>query len=346
MKKLQAPFPYFGGKSQISDLIWYSLGNVRTYIEPFFGSGAVLLSRPNYDQTQHIEIVCDKDGFVANVWRSLQYSPDEVAKWCDWPINHCCLMARKVRMNKNKDTLLKNLSIDDKWHDPVIAGYWIWAASCWIGSGLNCPNQIPNIGHTGEGVHKLNKRPDITGNQIPNIGNTGMGVHKLSQIPDISKIGKGVQEPYNNNIYTWFRKLSERLRYVKVVCGDWSRVCGGNWQAKTSSCGIFFDPPYGEKAGRDNRIYAEESLTVADDVRKWCIKRGDDPNMRIILAGYEGEHEELLKFGWSVKKWSAGKGYSSLKENEDDKKANRHKERLWLSPRCIGKQNSFHIFDY
>ena len=40
-RKLKAPFPYFGGKSAISELVWARLGNPRTYIEPFFGSGAL-----------------------------------------------------------------------------------------------------------------------------------------------------------------------------------------------------------------------------------------------------------------------------------------------------------------
>ena len=46
---LKAPFPYFGGKSSIADLVWQALGDVKHYLEPFFGSGAILLARPNYD---------------------------------------------------------------------------------------------------------------------------------------------------------------------------------------------------------------------------------------------------------------------------------------------------------
>lgn len=36
---LRAPFPYFGGKSMIADLIWRRLGCVKSYIEPFFWFG-------------------------------------------------------------------------------------------------------------------------------------------------------------------------------------------------------------------------------------------------------------------------------------------------------------------
>ena len=65
-KYLKALFPYFGGKSLIADTVWHYLGNVKTYIEPFFGSGAVLLRRPPTKREKIYEIICDKDGFIAN----------------------------------------------------------------------------------------------------------------------------------------------------------------------------------------------------------------------------------------------------------------------------------------
>lgn len=112
MTELNAPFPYFGGKSQISDLVWLALGDVKHYMEPFFGSGAVLLRRPGYQPDTHIETVCDKDGFVANVWRSIAFAPDEVAHWCDWPVNHADLSARKNTLVNNEARLLENLIAD------------------------------------------------------------------------------------------------------------------------------------------------------------------------------------------------------------------------------------------
>lgn len=58
---LKAPYPYFGGKSRAASLIWSRLGNVPNYVEPFFGSGAILLLRPDYDRFSHTETVNDKD---------------------------------------------------------------------------------------------------------------------------------------------------------------------------------------------------------------------------------------------------------------------------------------------
>lgn len=311
MTDLKAPFPYFGGKSSIASAVWSALGQPKHYIEPFFGSGAALLLRPNYDPKAHVETVNDADGHIANVWRALQADPDAVAKVCDWPVNHADLMARKKRINERTESLLSSLVADDKFYDVETAGYWIWAASCWIGNGLVSPNQRPRLSDGGNGVHAL------------------------GQIPEIGTSGKGVHAAYAPSHYEWFRCLSERLRRVRVVCGDWSRVCVGDWQTGIGTCGMFFDPPYGVAANRDSRLYAVDSLTVADDIRAWCLNRGDDPKMRIVFAGYFEEHESLLSHGWRVQQWKAQGGYGNLGDGIG--KENRHREALFFSPHCVGR---------
>jgi site-specific DNA-adenine methylase len=44
---LAAPFPYFGGKSLACETVWAALGDPENYVEPFAGSAATLLGRPN-----------------------------------------------------------------------------------------------------------------------------------------------------------------------------------------------------------------------------------------------------------------------------------------------------------
>jgi hypothetical protein len=44
--KLKSPFPYFGGKSRVAAEVLRRFGDVKTYVEPFCGSCAVLLARP------------------------------------------------------------------------------------------------------------------------------------------------------------------------------------------------------------------------------------------------------------------------------------------------------------
>lgn len=313
---LKFPAAYFGGKTAIADLVWAALGQPGHYIEPFAGSCAVLLARPDNGKA-NCETINDKDGFVCNVWRALQFAPDETAKWCDWPVNHCDLMARKTALIKNEGRLVENLVADEKWCDPVMAGYWIWAASCWIGSGLTRPTQIPHI------------------------SDSGMGVHAIGQRPNINDGGMGMQEPYNVNIYRWFRTLSERMRYVRVVCGDWTRVCGGDWQTKTGICGMFFDPPYGVE-DRDTSIYHHDSIAIAPEVEKWCLQRGKWQDYRIVVAGYE-EYPQLVAAGWRVKNWKAQGGYANtvrLDESTAIGKENSKRECLYFSPYCIAEMQT------
>ena len=266
-----------------------------------------------------------------NIWRALQHNPDEVAKWCDWPVNHADLSARKRRLLSNEARLLENLIADDEWFDAKLAGYWIWAASCWIGSGLTRLNATPHLSHGGMGVHALGKRPHLS--------HGGMGVHTLAQHGESADEILEVRAPYNPNIYAWFRRLSERLRSVRVVCGDWSRVCGGDWQDGIGDVGIFFDPPYSD-ANRDQQIYHKESQTISYNVRAWAIERGKIASYRIVIAGYEGEHEELAEQGWTKETWSAQGGYANLsgKDGNTQGQANRHREVLWYSPRCLQSQ--------
>ncbi len=318
INQLQAPFPYFGGKSAIADLVWQALGQPKHYLEPFFGSGAVLLARPDYNPTEHVESICDKDGLVCNVWRALQADPDNVAKVCDWPVNHADLCARRRVVLAKKDDLLAQLIADDKYYNVELAGYWIWAANCWIGSGLTRPNARPHLSNAGMGVHKIGKRPHL------------------------SDTGKGVQEPYNTNLYAWFRQLSERLRHVRVVCGDWTRICGGNWQDNLGDCGIFFDPPYAVTDRGD--VYDTDSYDVAHKVREWSVERGQKPNYRIVIAGYEEHEKELLATGWRIERWSAQGGYGNIAKGESRGKDNRHREMLYFSPHCVKPDSQTSIF--
>lgn len=361
---LKAPFPYFGGKSAIADKVWSALGDVSHYIEPFFGSGAVLLGRPTYHK-RRLESVNDKDGFICNVWRALQYNPDEVAKWCDWPVNHAELAARKMELINNEEMLLENLVNDVNFYDPKLAGFWVWSASCWIGSGLTRCKQIPEIARSGCGVHKSSLADEYKEGQIPMLGHTGKGVHKSSlntkyetgQIPHISDTGLGVhksgikmkipsilkeeidsnvQNPYKPGIFEWFRELSERLRNVRVVCGDWTRITGGKWQDDSGLCGVFFDPPYSDEAKRTDNIYHKDSESAAKEVAKWAQKRGSNINYRIVLTGYIEEHEWLIQEGWSVERWTAQGGYAN--KGDGPAKTNRKREALFYSPHCIQNQ--------
>ena len=162
---LKAPFPWFGGKSRAASLIWERFGDVANYVEPFFGSGAVLLARPHEPR---IETVNDLDCMLANFWRAVQSDPDAVAKWCDWPVNEADLHARHLWLVQGLPAHRERMLTEPDYFDAKIAGWWVWGICQWIGSGwcATPTRQLPQLGHPGSGVHSragvsfsdLNKR--------------------------------------------------------------------------------------------------------------------------------------------------------------------------------------------
>lgn len=61
--KLKAPFPYFGGKSRVASIVWERFGDIANYVEPFFGSGAMLIARPSVPRISHssLRLACNRE---------------------------------------------------------------------------------------------------------------------------------------------------------------------------------------------------------------------------------------------------------------------------------------------
>ena len=138
--------------------------------------------------------------------------------------------------------------------------------------------------------------------------------------PHLGDAGRGVRGE--------LRALADRLRYVRVCCGDWTRIMGESVirNAYPNPCGIVLDPPY---AGSE-AVYAEESK-VFDDVRAWAIEHGDDLRLRIALCGYDDGRP--MPDSWEEVAWKAQGGYGS--QGDGDGRANSHRERIWFSPGCV-----------
>lgn len=133
MSGLRAPFPWFGGKRRVADVVWDYFGDVPNYVEPFFGSGAVLLNRPH---DPRCETINDLDCYVANFWRAVQRAPAEVADWCDWPVNEADLHSRhRWLVEQYRLGFRDMMRSDPSYFDTQIAGWWCWGISQWIGSG-------------------------------------------------------------------------------------------------------------------------------------------------------------------------------------------------------------------
>jgi len=327
----QPPFQWFGGKSGVADLVWAAIGaDAENYVEPFFGSGAVLMLRPNGTWERSRETVNDFDGMVANFWRAVRSDPDSVAAWADWPVNENDLTARHLWLVNQKDSLRQRLESNPDYFDAKVAGWWVWGQCNWIGSGW-CSGDGPWI---SDGERLIDRR------QLPHVGNGGRGINR--QLPHVGNGGQGIGqcEAYSTFIRDYVRTLADRLRRVRVCCGDWSRVCTDSVTFQTDSknciCGVFLDPPYADTATRTKGLYAEDCLNVAHKVREWAIENGDRPNMRIVLAGYEGEHE--MPASWRVHAYSVGGGMAGTSKTNTQAIANKHRERLWLSPGCLSME--------
>ena len=353
---MKAPFIWFGGKRKVAPIVWEALGDVDNYVEPFAGSLAVLLERPAW-HARKCETVNDADRYLANLWRALAKAPEAVAEWADWPVNEADLLARHLWLVQKGGKGLGRLEADPDFFDAKAAGWWVWGINQWIGSGwcsgngpwsvneageLEDARQRPHLGDAGKGVNR--KLPHLgnagkgVNRQRPHLGDAGQGVNR--QRPHLGDAGQGVGAlPRNEGLFAYFADLASRLRSVRVCCGDWSRVVTDGALSYGDTFGVFLDPPYlGSVRTKD--LYAHDDHHVADDVREWAVAHGDDPRFRIVLAGYEPEHEDKIPASWRRYAYSASAAYQSAKgargEGEGVNEANRKLERLWFSPHCLG----------
>jgi hypothetical protein len=144
----------------------------------------------------------------------------------------------------------------------------------------------------------------------------------------------------------WFAWLSARLRHVRIVNGDWQRVVKPSVTKPITvrmgdgTCGVFLDPPYTLDPNIvAHGLYNTHEATVADDVCEWCLKHGDDPDLRIVLAGFDTEHaDQMTGAGWTEHEWfNAGFLTGGMAQKTDEKQGvgNQDRERLWASPHCL-----------
>lgn len=309
---LRAPFPYFGGKMRVALPVWERFGDVANYVEPFAGSLAVLLGRPT---APRIETVNDKDCFIANFWRALKAEPQALAELVDWPVNEADLHARHTWLVGHRPERVKG---DPDFYDLKTAAWWVWGICQWIGSGWcqdKVGTQLPQLGHLGMSVHKST----LASSKLPRIGDTGSGFQSQTSPPTAG----------------WFLELSERLRLVRVACGDWDRILKNSVlfpsRGNTHPSAVFLDPPYLLSAGRTDGIYAADSSVVAEEVRRWAIEHGANPRLRIALCGYEGEH--VMPKDWECLPWKSKGGYGS--QSNGGGRTNSSRERIWFSPHCL-----------
>lgn len=272
-------------------MIWDAFGNVPNYVEPFAGSLAVLLARPHAPK---VETVNDLDCYLTNFWRAVQADPDAVAHWADWPVSELDQNARHLWLVSNAE-LRERMNTDPEYYDAKAAGWWVWGINGWIGDSW-CHSRFW-------------RDSEKTWQQLPALGDAGKGVNRKSAA-----------------LIEWMRALQDRLRNVRICCGRWDRVIGPSVTIKHGTTAVFLDPPY---ATENDGEYAVNEKGVAHEVAAWAFANGDNPELRIALCGYEGEHAPPK--GWTEHAWKARKGY----QKATDGKHSGHKETVWFSPHCL-----------
>lgn len=315
---LKPPFPYFGGKGSVASAVWARFGQVKNYVEPFAGGLAVFLAAPT---PPRVATLNDIDGFIVNFWRAVKHDPDAVAHYADWPVTEVDLFARQVWLVQQKESLVERLMADPEYYDAKVAGWWVWGQCANIADGW-CSGKGPWWVEDGSVVRA--KRDGLgVGLKRPDLG--CRGVHRL--LPDgypQTAEGKAAW------LRDYMRALSDRLRFARIVCGDFERALGFAATYFHNTTAIFLDPPY--SAERDS-VYNHDSYEVSHRAREWCKRNGDNPLLRIAICGYESEHNELEELGWVKLAWKAQGGYANL--GLERGKQNRLRERIWFSPHCL-----------
>lgn len=334
MEQLKAPFPWFGGKSKVGPIIWDRFlppgsgdpkkgdaAQVTNYIEPFAGSLAILLQRPSATVKEGIiETVNDFDCYVANFWRALKCDPEQTAYWADYPVIEIDLIARNNWLVDQRPTFREKM-VDPSFYDPKIAGWWVWGLSQWIGGGFcdkKVGKKLPHLGG-GEGIHSRSGRTIKSKWVVPTIGG-GL----LNEESELSVPGERIK--------VRFEALSDRLRTVRVACGDWTGIMSEAVTTGNGITGIVLDPPYTaaiqsvKYAGDTHQAEGED---IADKVRRWAIQTAELPvvdpahpraklphhagrggKIRIALCGYESEAYKMPD-DWECVKWKATGGFGS-----------------------------------
>ncbi|MCZ2224410.1 MAG: DNA adenine methylase [Chitinophagales bacterium] len=241
-----------------------------------------------------IETVNDKDCALTNFWRAVKNNPEEVAHYADDPVNELDLHAKhKYIISKLDDEFRNNIENDINFFDTKIAGYWVWGMSC-------------------------------------SIGNNWLKPKGLKALPLLSSAGNGINRK-NTNIYEYFQDIATRLKKVRIICGDWTKLISPSITYKNTSLpkngitAIFLDPPYNQE-GRSKIYNCEDN--IFKNVEKYCKDNENVPNFKIALCGYEGDYDLP---GWNSHSWQTQGGMSHLSKEITQGKINAKKEIIYFN---------------
>jgi len=183
------------------------------------------------------------------------------------------------------------------------------------------PRKVPRIGGPGSGAGRPDRGRGVTPRQMPMLSGSydgypghGMGVHSSAA--------------HRQGLLDWMEALAERLRFTRIICGDWRRALTPATTTSHGLTGVSFDPTYDLKAtGRSARLYRKDDPGMSTDARAWCIENGGYELLRIALCGKHDEHDETLAHGWTKHVWRPRDG-----------------ETIWASPHCRAGDSQRSLF--
>lgn len=319
--QIMPPFPYFGGKRNAAERVWNALGDVGGYVEPFAGSAAVLLGRPPFKGRRY-ETINDLDGWLVNAWRAMKHDPATVAKYAVDPVSEIDYHARAAWLQQRRTPdLISWLEGDPECYDAKAAGWWLYVAACSIGTGplTGGPWHVVD-----DHLVKTERSDNGITRAIPHIAGHHQGI--LRRQPE--HYGATDLE----RVETYLRLIQKRLSRVRITVGDWKRVMNPFSLKLTSGpniAGVFLDPPY--TTGSD--VYSEVDADASHEALDWCLAAPD--RLRVVLAGYDDDNDELLTRGWRKENSIGGQGSGRAADP-----LNGRRERLWFSPACLNNDDA------
>jgi site-specific DNA-adenine methylase len=282
--------------------VWELFDSEKTkvYIEPFAGSGAVLFSRPF---VHGYEVINDKDINLLNLYRAIKYKPEELVFYLHNLKSAIDASSYKLYI-KNNPLQLDEFAKDPEFCSPKMAGYFC----LWLSASLGDINHV--------------QRPETV------ISLTNKGAFT---VPMWKK---------KEALTAWIFALRKRLDKVELLCTDWKKCLtdahtlrSGALYADTVAS-VFLDPPY----DKYEFMYKHNKKTISSEVRDWCKDVAKHDLIRVILCGYENEHDELLDYGY-VKYAGKSANTNSKGRGTKNSKSPSSKEFLWASASCRHKED-------
>jgi site-specific DNA-adenine methylase len=200
------------------------------------------------------------------------------------------------------------------------------------------PKKMPEIGKSPNGLIGFNRKGvqayrhhEGVPKQMP-----GVGRGQNTQGGSFDSGVRRYDEP--SALSQYFARLSDRLRRVRFLCGDWRRAVKDSVTVNHGVTGLFLDPEY--PSNEHGMTYHQGETQEGQphiwyQAAAWAISHGDDPRLRICIAGYWSEAtDSLFPASWERVRWEARGGYANQKKDGRGRE-NAKRECLWFSPTCL-----------